>query len=82
MKINDIFMYILGALLVLGFFVVLLGLLFFKIPEGNENALYLALGTLFGSFSGVVTYFYGSSAGSKHKTELLANQQMNKQDEL
>ena len=75
MKISDAFMYILGALIVIGFFTTLFGLLFFAIPAGNENALYLALGTLFGAFTGVVGYFYGSSAGSKHKTELLADKQ-------
>jgi hypothetical protein len=72
MKINEIFMYILGALIVLVFFFVIIGLLLWEVPQANKEALYLALGTLLGSFTGVVGYFYGSSAGSKQKTELLA----------
>jgi hypothetical protein len=72
MKISEIFMYALGALIVIGFFTVLVGLLQFEIPARNESALYLALGTLFSAFAGVVGYFYGSSAGSKRKTDLMA----------
>jgi hypothetical protein len=75
MRASEIFMYSLGALIVLGFFVILMGLLVLDIPKNNEQALYLALGTLFSSFAGVVGYFYGSSAGSKHKTDLMAGKQ-------
>ncbi len=75
--LNEIFMYSLGALVVLGFFITLFGLLVLEIPTGNREALYLALGTEFGAFTGVVGYFYGSSAGSKQKTELLSKQNGN-----
>jgi hypothetical protein len=75
MKINEIFMYALGALIVIGFFTVLVGLLQFEVPDGNKDALYLALGSLFSAFAGVVGYFYGSSAGSKRKTDLMAGKQ-------
>ena len=73
MKEKDVFQYFLGALVVLGFFS-LLGLLIFKgIPEKNAELLYLAVGALIGSFSTVVGYFYGSSAGSAAKNDLLRN---------
>jgi hypothetical protein len=75
MKTSEKFMYGLGALIILGFFIVLIGLIFVEVPQGNKDALYLALGTLFGSFTSIVGYFYGSSAGSKQKTELLAEKQ-------
>lgn len=75
MKINEIFMYGLGALIVLGFFTTIICLFIFSIPESNKAVLYLALGTEFGAFAGVWGYFYGSSAGSKRKTDIMANQQ-------
>jgi len=63
--------YILGALIVLGFFSLLGILMYMTIPEGNSDLLYLAVGALIGSFTTVVGYFYGSSQGSKDKDRLL-----------
>jgi amino acid transporter len=64
-------MYILGALIVLGFFT-LLGLLIFKeVPAENNDVLNLAIGALISGFATVVGYFYGSSAGSAAKNDLL-----------
>jgi cytochrome c biogenesis protein CcdA len=71
MKAKDLAMYILGAIIVLGFFG-LLGMLIIKgIPQTNEQLLNIAIGTLLAAFGTVVGYFYGSSSGSKDKTELL-----------
>lgn len=71
MKTVDKYMYILGATIVLGFFI-LLGILIFKaIPEPNKDMINLVIGTLLGAFMAVVTYFYGSSKGSKDKTDML-----------
>jgi len=50
-------------------------LFIFEVPTNNKEAIYLALGSLFSAFAGVVGYFYGSSSGSARKTELLSNQQ-------
>ena len=72
MKIKDIAMYSLGTLLVLGFFG-LLGLLIFRpIPTVNNEVLYLAIGALISGFTTVVNYFYGSSAGSAQKSDLIS----------
>ena len=68
MKTKDIFMYALGALIVVGFFAVSVYLIY----SGEYNdALMLIIGALIGAFSTVVGYFYGSSKGSSDKTELL-----------
>lgn len=80
-NINTIFMYGLGALIVAGFFVLLVFLVLIPIPQGNNEVLYLAIGSLLAAFSAVVGYFYGSSAGSKQKTEILAKQSEKKSQE-
>lgn len=75
-------MYVLGALITVGFFALLVLLLFKPIPENNNEVLYLAIGSLLSSFSMVVGYFYGSSAGSAQKTELMNNNKIDKDNSL
>jgi hypothetical protein len=41
------------------------------IPSVNNEILYIVIGALIGSFTNVVNFFFGSSQGSKDKTELL-----------
>ncbi len=68
-------MYALGGLIAFAFFA-LLGLLIFKaVPETNKDLLTTAMGVLFGAFTGVVGYFFGSSLGSARKTELMTGGQ-------
>lgn len=71
-KINEIYAYILAGLLIVGFFILLFLLVIKPIPVQNSELLYLVTGTLLGSFTSVVSYFFGSSMGSKQKTEILA----------
>jgi hypothetical protein len=71
MKAKNLFQYILGSLIVLGFFVLLILLVVLDIPEPNKDLLNLVVGALIGSFATVVGYFYGSSLGSKEKTDIL-----------
>ena len=78
MKLNKIAMYILGVLIIVGFFALLVILIFKPIPENNSEVLNLAIGSLLSSFSMVVGYFYGSSAGSAQKTELMNNNKNDK----
>lgn len=73
MKARNIFQYILGAVIVVGFFVLLYLLLVTGVPESNKELLNITVGALIGSFTSIVGYFYGSSLGSADKNELLKN---------
>jgi hypothetical protein len=73
-KINEIFMYCLGVLLTIGFFLLLILLILRPVPVQNSELLYLVVGALLGSFNHVVNFFFGSSVGSKHKTDLISKQ--------
>jgi heme O synthase-like polyprenyltransferase len=68
---KDNFQYILGALVVAGFFILLMALVYTPIPDKNNDLLSLVVGALIGSFATVVGYFFGSSKGSADKNELL-----------
>jgi drug/metabolite transporter (DMT)-like permease len=71
MKIKHIFQYVLGALITIGFFLLLYLLLSSAVPEENKEILNIVVGALIGSFTSIVGYFYGSSLGSADKNELL-----------
>lgn len=68
---KDAFQYILGAVIVTGFFILLYLLIKQEVPASNTDVLNLVIGALIGSFSTIVGYFYGSSKGSSEKTDLL-----------
>jgi hypothetical protein len=70
-KKNDLIQMILAAVIITGFFALLILLILHDVPEKNQELLYLVVGALIGSFSAVVGYYFGSSAGSAAKTELL-----------
>lgn len=65
---KEIFMYALGALVVVGFFVTL-G--FMILSGGYKTELNLVLGALIAAFTTVVAFFYGSSKGSSDKNDML-----------
>ena len=69
-KIKDIYMYVLGAIVVAGFFITLA----FMISTGSyKTEVNMIVGALIGAFITVVGFFYGSSKGSADKTELMGN---------
>lgn len=67
-KTKDIFMFVLGAIIVIGFFAILAYLIYVK---GYESTLNLAIGALIGAFTTIVGFFYGSSKGSHDKNEII-----------
>ena len=63
---------ILAGLITVGYF----GALFYMLrnglpPQGGSEAMLVMLGTLGTAWGGVVAYYFGSSAGSKEKTDAL-----------
>lgn len=62
----------LGALIILGFFIVLAAMVSRRLPPGAETEFSIMLGALATMTAAVVNYFFGSSAGSKEKTRLMA----------
>jgi uncharacterized BrkB/YihY/UPF0761 family membrane protein len=71
MKVKEIFQYILAALIIVGFFMLMIGLVYTAVPDVNKDLLNLVTGALIGSFATIVGYFFGSSKGSADKNELL-----------
>jgi uncharacterized BrkB/YihY/UPF0761 family membrane protein len=65
------FQYILAALIIIGFFFLMIGLVYTAVPDVNKDLLNLVTGALIGSFATIVGYFFGSSKGSADKNELL-----------
>ena len=54
-----------------GFFGALIWIMVFGIPQTGTEVLLMMLGSLSTSWTGVVQFYYGSSAGSKQKTDAL-----------
>lgn len=67
-------MYALGALIVIGFFVILIVVFRTEMPDKNKDIGLLVIGALVAKFSDVVAYFFGSSKGSADKSEIINNQ--------
>ena len=55
----------------IGFFSVLFSLMFTDV-DSNKEILYVMLGALGSAWAGVIAYYFGSTATSKQKNELLA----------
>lgn len=69
---NDWTPSVIGAAIILGFFIVLGVMVARKLPPGAETEFSIMLGALATMTAAVVNYFFGSSAGSKEKTRLIA----------
>ena len=62
----------LAVFIVFGFFGILLWMMVFGLPKTGVEALLMMVGSLTSAFGGVVQFYFGSSAGSKEKNNLLA----------
>jgi hypothetical protein len=62
---------VLAFFITFGFFGALVWILIFGIPKTGTEVLLMMLGSLSTSWTGVVQFYYGSSAGSKAKTDAL-----------
>jgi len=54
-----------------GFFTLIVLLIFFDIKNGSKEIVYTLLGSFGTAFGMAMNYFFGSSEGSKEKTKLL-----------
>ena len=72
---KNIPMYIIGGLVIAGFFWLLWRLSTNGVPEQNNSLLNTAMGVLLASFSTVVGYWFGSSKGSSDKNDIIKGKQ-------
>lgn len=63
---------LLAAAVTIGFFAILGGMMFGKMSVADNTALTMMLGSLGTAWTGIIAYYFGSSAGSQAKTELMS----------
>lgn len=73
MTVKDNTPKILAYAMTIGFFAILTFMLFKGVPTESRDLLNIMLGMLGTSFVSVISYYFGSSAGSVAKTQILAN---------
>lgn len=66
---------ILAMSLTVGFFGIFLVLIFFSVPTSRESLIDVMMGALGSAWISCITYYFGSSYGSRIKTNLLGKQQ-------
>lgn len=64
---HDYFQMFVGGTVLIAFFTALVLVSLYAIPEKNEHIMINALGILEGAVLAVITYYYGSSLGSRNK---------------
>lgn len=69
---RDAFLYVLATSVVIAFGAICFVLIYEPIPEGANQVVLLLFGGLVAGFTQVMNYFFGSSKGSKDKTNLMA----------
>jgi hypothetical protein len=72
MEVKDYVPGALAIMLTVGFFGLLGWMMYKAPPEGSRDLLNIMLGSLGTAWAGMIAYYFGSSAGSARKDELLA----------
>lgn len=72
MAVRDRTPMILAFAITIGFFSLLGMLAFHSVPQQSEKILDIMVGSLGTAWIGIVTYYFGSSAGSQEKTRIMA----------
>ena len=73
MEVKDWTPSMLAAAVIFGFFGVLFWLFIYGVPRGSGEVVMIMVGGLQTSFVAIISYYFGSSAGSKAKDILLAH---------
>ncbi|GAG35145.1 unnamed protein product, partial [marine sediment metagenome] len=68
---QQIFQYILAALIAVGLYWVTYMLILKETPPENKDALLIVLGVMAAGFTSVIQYFFGSSKGSADKNDII-----------
>lgn len=75
------FKHVIGAIIILAFFLGHLIMMYKPIPEQNKEAFIHSLGMLDAAVIAIVSFYYGSSAGSKTKGEAINDALKDKSNE-
>lgn len=78
---KEVFQYLLAIVIILTIGWVLDKIFTTGIPEVNKDMGYMLVGAFITAFSQVIHFFFGSSMGSKEKTEMLSKNKETKQIE-
>jgi hypothetical protein len=64
---------VLGLAVTIGFFGLMVFMMKWDVPAANKDMLNIMLGALGGSWVSIIAYYFGSSAGSAKKNDLIYN---------
>lgn len=69
---SDTNLYAIAWTVIVGFLLLVIFLLYVKVPEDQSGVIFMLFGSLATGFGQVLGYFFGSSASSESKTKLLS----------
>ena len=70
--------YVLAVVVTVGFFSLLAYMLKYEVPQSNERIMDILLGALATAWISVISFFYGSSQGSRENTKIIKSMVANK----